>query len=448
MGHILIQCLRRGAYHIHQLNYCFTVVINMGIDAIKEKLVPRLREVFHHWMRSAEGYFDPEEFRISLNACIQSIRNVTFALQKQKENIKNFSVWYAEWQDALKRDPIMRWCVEARNEIVKQEDLKTKSLAKASLLNSYYETTENIFSVSPFLNGHQIAEIIKQEHLPEELCKDGYLKVEKQWIVENLPEIELLSVLSHAFTVLFLLIDDIEAQKGPSTAYKNKIDEKSFISAFESLDDEDKPKCMLSFEEYRTTWLKLSTGDFVRLNTESRSVERADTKNVEKKYGFDQIKLIKSRELKINVENFLKIAKHVLKTDKYHFPTVIFVDRKGRVSIYQTHFHEHDDKYLFWEKMAKEVKRRSVIEIITIGDTWHAPFDPNNPGMRAGESEHRKEALLAVGLNKAGEEISVVAPYYREGEEIRFGEDEPFNGQANFLNPIKRLWARQKKLKR
>ncbi len=58
----------------------------------------RLREVLKHWKDAASSYHEPEDFRISLNSCIQSLRNVTFILQKQKSEISNFENWYSKWQ--------------------------------------------------------------------------------------------------------------------------------------------------------------------------------------------------------------------------------------------------------------------------------------------------------------------------------------------------------------
>lgn len=47
-------------------------------------------------------------------------RSVTFVLQNLRSVEPNFDAWYAPHQEALKADPLMRYFVEARNELEKQ----------------------------------------------------------------------------------------------------------------------------------------------------------------------------------------------------------------------------------------------------------------------------------------------------------------------------------------
>src|SRR5437868_939514 len=87
----------------------------------------RLRDAFHYWRKMEQAYFEPYEFRVSLNSFIQEARNVTFILQKNKKNVPDFESFYGSWQAGLRQDPIMRWAVESRNRITKQGDLETES---------------------------------------------------------------------------------------------------------------------------------------------------------------------------------------------------------------------------------------------------------------------------------------------------------------------------------
>jgi predicted YcjX-like family ATPase len=52
----------------------------------------RLDDAHNLWHQAEVGYFDPNSFRIALNACIQALRSVTFVLQKTKgalQDLKN-----------------------------------------------------------------------------------------------------------------------------------------------------------------------------------------------------------------------------------------------------------------------------------------------------------------------------------------------------------------------
>lgn len=79
---------------------------------------PAFRRLFDaqtQWHSAMESYFDPNKFRISVNACIQELRNVTFVLQNNKQGIENFDDWYNPWQDKMRKNQSLKWLVSARN---------------------------------------------------------------------------------------------------------------------------------------------------------------------------------------------------------------------------------------------------------------------------------------------------------------------------------------------
>lgn len=104
----------------------------------------RLREAHKHWHDALSEYQRPEGFRIALNACIQTLRNVTFALQKEKRLVPEFDDWYSDWQSKMKQDFIMRWVVAARNQIVKAQDLETHSWAIVRFTTDYYTAAAEV----------------------------------------------------------------------------------------------------------------------------------------------------------------------------------------------------------------------------------------------------------------------------------------------------------------
>ncbi len=99
-----------------------------------EPVHARMRDAIRLWIECLKNYHEPEAFRTFLNSCIQALRNVTFALQKNGDSIPYFPNWYETWREDFRRDPLLHWLVDARNRIVKEGDLSTKSLARASLL--------------------------------------------------------------------------------------------------------------------------------------------------------------------------------------------------------------------------------------------------------------------------------------------------------------------------
>jgi len=63
----------------------------------------RLSEVHKFWHDMLSGYHKPENFRISLNAAIQALRNTTFLLQSNKSIIPNFDQWYEQYRDLIRQ---------------------------------------------------------------------------------------------------------------------------------------------------------------------------------------------------------------------------------------------------------------------------------------------------------------------------------------------------------
>jgi hypothetical protein len=55
------------------------------------------------WHQATDAYFDSDAFRVAIQSAIQTMRSVTFILQKNKAIIPDFDRWYADWQKTLIR---------------------------------------------------------------------------------------------------------------------------------------------------------------------------------------------------------------------------------------------------------------------------------------------------------------------------------------------------------
>src|SRR6266852_625629 len=91
------------------------------------KVDRRLEDVHEQWHQAEKEYFNPEQFRIAIQSAIQTLRTVTFILQKHKKQIPEFEKWYGAWQERFRADPLMKWMHDARNKIEKEGDLETHS---------------------------------------------------------------------------------------------------------------------------------------------------------------------------------------------------------------------------------------------------------------------------------------------------------------------------------
>lgn len=408
--------------------------------------VNRLKEATKHWLAAATAYHDAEDFRVALNAAIQAIRNVTFALQNQKSSIPNFDPWYSAWQSALREDFLMKWCVEARNRIVKQSDLETHSIAMASLAIDYREPPVSIFPVSPFESSRDIALYLQKDVLPAPMKSYGYLYVERRWVAADLPPFEVLETLAYAVFVLKTMLLDIVDQRGPKVFYGANGAPRPATFEAGVIDDKYLPDFVGSFRKHRTAWLELSSSEFVRVGESQIKYEPNEGARAEARYGLSKLQLGKETrkgDLKGRVNFFLTVGKRMLEVDGYHVHQVFLVDRKNRLTTVAPHFATSGEKPLIWAEIAKRAKKERATAIFTVLESWSAPFDPATPTQRPEESPNRMELLVAIGFTHRGDGYAVAAPFFRKGNQITFGPESVMRiDKIRFLEAFRRVWRK------
>ena len=175
----------------------------------------RLEDVHQQWHQAEAAYFDPEQFRLSIQTVIQTLRTVTFVLQNQKGIILNFDDWYGGWQARLRADALMRWMVDARNRIEKQGDLEAHSLVRAEIVASYLDEGPTV-EVPARLFDAPLALIksIPDGEVGEHVRTHGILKIERRWVENSLSDYELLDAVAIAYGRISDLVRDAHRQLG------------------------------------------------------------------------------------------------------------------------------------------------------------------------------------------------------------------------------------------
>jgi hypothetical protein len=229
----------------------------------------RLEEAHRLWHRAAEAYEDPDEFRTQLNALIQALRNVTFVLQKEKAAIPDFDSWYAGWQETMKQDEVMRWSHQARTVVVHKGDLETYSTATAAVQASWDVPETRTFEVPPLVPTLAVAaKILVEEDIPEDIRKQGILTVERRWVANDLPELEILDALAHCFGILSLLIADAHRQAGAPMHPLALSGHAAEIVV--PGDPSGRPPCMIAPQALRTVSVHLETNEIIEGGFPSR----------------------------------------------------------------------------------------------------------------------------------------------------------------------------------
>ena len=225
----------------------------MKINCPLSSVHNRISEVHKFWHDMLSGYQNPENFRIGLNAAIQALRNVTFLLQSNKSVIADFDKWYEKYRDIMKSDEILRWLHQARNIIVKQEDLKLHSIASARV-RTWDDVSRLEFQISPFITTEQIAKDLVRMHVvkaPEPIADHAILNVERKWVVSDLPNYELLDVIAHGYKFFEKLLLDAHEQA--------RLDKEVCIAEHDPKHENSFEPCMSVTRDDRSANIKLST---------------------------------------------------------------------------------------------------------------------------------------------------------------------------------------------
>ncbi len=150
----------------------------------------RLDDLHCFWHQAERAYFDPDECRLAIQAAIQTARQVSFVLQKNKDRIPNFDKWYADWQSKLAAIPLMKWMVEARNRIEKQGDLEAHSFVSAEIVASHLDEGPKIQVPAKLWDTPRVLlNSIPNSILGEHIKKNGILRIRRLWIENTLPDI-------------------------------------------------------------------------------------------------------------------------------------------------------------------------------------------------------------------------------------------------------------------
>lgn len=411
----------------------------------------RLQEAHQLWHQTADNYQDPTGFRTNLNATIQTVRNVTFILQKEKHSIPDFETWYPEWQERMRQDPVLRWLHQARNIIVKEGDLKTKSTARVTI-QTYLDFPVTDLEVPPLLPTEIIAihlSNLSLPNLPPSVLETGILSVERRWVVSELPEWELLDVIAHGYGVLSNLLAEAHKQCGYSFSVCKGLHSKNASFVRNSHLDGKLP-CMVTNRELRTAHVSLSNKQPLIPGRKEEPVDLTLVEKASKRYGFKDESppdLLKDKSLVEVVEWCLVRAKQILLKDKYHVPMAFLQLPDGSWQFNTFVIQDQEDKYVLMRQLANEIERTGAEALIDIHEVWYAPADATlEKGLSASQSPDRREALAITSATAKGEIKSYITPFSRgffgkitfESTQI-MENDQPF-----YLEPVLAVWRRWK----
>jgi hypothetical protein len=179
----------------------------------------KYQEAEYFLFKMLEHYHDPLEFQFNLNAFIQAFRNITFMLQSEPEKPDGFDAWYEGKSAEMRAIGLLRNFVEARNIVVKQSSLKSKSRAQSGLFRGYRMKLAIQHDIPVFLPTIEALEQAKKFAigflLDEEHSAIGeQIGVERTWIVEEIGDSEVASLCLEVLNYMGHLIAEVHSLAG------------------------------------------------------------------------------------------------------------------------------------------------------------------------------------------------------------------------------------------
>jgi len=412
---------------------------NKSSSSVLDTAFRRLHEAHRHWHTAQENYFDPEEFRIAMQACIQTLRTVTFMLQASKRSLEGFDEWYVPQQETMRADSILRWLIEARNHIEKVGDLATYSQMTAKVIASYRDQLEvTTVEGDLFDNVKALLDKVPPCYLVGQVFEHGALRVERRWVANSLPEHELLSALAHAYTALSRVIADACRHWSLTPWQAPQIhDDSTEESAGEC------PSCMSDRPEIVEALVSLKDGTPLSIVRKTVKFNEDDKDALRERYGPFERPTVPPSNLEQHAKVLFEQARRVMKKDKHHVSLAFLFKENRPVHMMQLEYSDRSAKYLLMRDVAEIVKQKKADAIIHIGEAWTAQVDAASHVRYASEAPNRRECLILMGCTK-DKGIVMQAEITRIDDRIKLEKTvESMGAPPEMFSPVLKVWGEQ-----
>jgi len=186
----------------------------------------KFNEASYFLGKMIENYHNPWEFQFNLNAFIQAFRNITFMLQAEPNKPDNFKEWYETKQNDMRSNKLLKNFVNARNIVVKQSSLSSKSKAWGGIFRNRKLKLAFGSEVHPFTDTREylkkMQELLIGFLMDEEHSAIGeQIGVERSWIVEEIGDSEIVLLCNEALNYMGKLLSEAKTLFGKEEKYEN-----------------------------------------------------------------------------------------------------------------------------------------------------------------------------------------------------------------------------------
>jgi len=405
----------------------------------------RLNQAHALWHEALDAYHDPKGFVAKVNLLIQTLRNVTWVLQKEIAPHAELTDWYSGWQTRMGADARLRWLRDTRNEIVKQRDLSAHSRARVRVAGEVLHSTGIDIDVDPAKSAYEIVRGLTLGALPERARREGTLRVERRWTVDAFPDDELLDVLAMCHSVLARIVDEAHDRLDAAmSACEDSADDPCGSWRFTHHASGRLP-CMSAGHEARTSRRDLTTGAPTRVSSIVVSHPPHDDEVIRQRYAAVKwVPLPPDAGVFEIAESFHQGGRGMLLADGYHVAIAWLLRHRQPVSMHQLNFHDQREKYLMIENLADEATQLGADAVIITSEAWEATVpDRESPlaELRASERADRTEALVTHALQRDGTARTWRSAMNRSDAQLTLADPVTDDYVPPLLRPLLEAWS-------
>lgn len=405
----------------------------------------RLDQCHRLWHQAAEHYGDPPNFITNLNAVVQALRSVSLMLQSEKADLPRFEEWYSDWQERAKQDRLMKWLNDARVQVFHVSELKTRSFVHARLILSG-PVAEATFEVpvevpTAFIATH--LSLFALPPVPQVLRENMILSVERQWMCEEVDDVELLDILAHCYAEL------VSLARVAHTASAVDLHSCQLTRPVHDSDAyvEGRPLCMHPHDERRIVRIDLNDGEPLSLFRERRGAPTAEElRAAATRYGMRKPDHQPPPEtLKEFCKTHAFAARKLLVKDRYLQRVIFLRVPDGSFEVHEIHASSKAEKTVLIEIVAQRVEQVRADLLIDVGETWFSTPEQLRAKhfINSNDALGRKEAISVTAVNSSGERYSLITPF-RRGifGGIKLSDTEEYIDQGpGYLEPVYKVWG-------
>jgi hypothetical protein len=396
--------------------------------------VQSLEDAHLQWHDAAGAYHEPAEFRRHLEALIQSVRNVTFRLQSQKDDAPgDFDIWYGEWQQEMRSSRVMTWLNESRVQITKRGGLSKGSRAIVKQIASYSEPNTVLLKLAA---DTPTSTVVRRaiDQIPEADRPFQAVEVARRWETIDLPDWEILSAVAESIR----FVDAVLQYAALLTQGRSPESPALFQQSVRL------PPCMVITPDLIPIAFEADTGRPYALEKTLHQVD-VDPGEAAKRYGIKRSLQSDFDSLDGFASATHDISRAVFKKDREVLPLVFFRAPSSEWVQFGVVAEDKRDKFMIWRRFAGEVLLNGFDAFVYTCEVWSAPA-PGVPSRYIDVSQlpGRQEFVSTYAAEASTDEVvHFMSRIHRPVGIPVLGRRQVERGPekvAGFASPIRRVW--------